>query len=344
MADGRDPRVSVIMAAYNRERFLAEAVESILTQDFADFELILVDDGSTDATPEIAAGLARRDRRVVILRQNNAGVAAARNAAMARARGEYAAIMDSDDISFPMRLRRQVDFLDATPGVCGVGTRYFFIDADGRRTGPRRYARDPDAEPAKLPTEPAALRRRLLEKGVFHLLHPTAMFRTDAIREAGGYREIFQAAEDSDLHLRLLTGGQELANLDELLFLYRQGGDNLSYASLDVLIQRLAALAAAHRRLAGREDPLSARNRPIDYPCLMELMRGTGGVVWLEWIGVLQYHKCGEAGMLADAWQWVSDMDVEPDMQSELVRHWRDYCSLFSDEAEHLREKMCGKI
>lgn len=319
------PRISVIMAAYNRERFIAEAMGSVLGQKFDDLELIVVDDGSVDGTPDIIADFARRDERIVAMRQNNAGVAAARNMGLSRARGEYVAIADSDDISLPDRLRLQVGYLDDHSGVCGVGCRYFFIDSLGKRIGPRRYSQDPDAEPMALPTEPAIIQQKLLEKGVVYFLHGTAAFRTQTIRDVGGYRSVFRVAEDSDLHLRLLTSGQELGNLAELLVYYRQSSDNLSAVSLDVLIYRLAALAAAHRRLLGLDEFVDVRKEAFNYKFLMILMEPVGLTVWLEWIGVLQYHKCGTSEMLAEAWRQVLTKLIEPQLKNEVKRHWQTF-------------------
>ena len=104
--------VSVVIPAYNRERYLADAVDSVLAQTFTDFELLIVDDGSRDRTVEIAKSY--RDPRIRLVRhERNRGVAAARNTGVAEARGAYVAFLDSDDVAYPDRLARQVAFLDA---------------------------------------------------------------------------------------------------------------------------------------------------------------------------------------------------------------------------------------
>lgn len=323
------------MAVYNRERYLGEAITSILSQSFSDFELLIVNDGSTDRSAILLEEFSRRDERVKILSNaENSGVAKARNTALSAARGEYMAIMDSDDISCPTRFALQVEYLDAHPDIAGVGSHYFFINAEGRRTGPLRYIPQPDAAPYPLPTDPAAVREKLLEKGVKYFLHSTAMFRTRIITGLGGYREIFRVAEDSDLHLRLLTSGYPLSNLKDMLFLYRQiwdGVSNLSYISFDVLVNRLVALAAAHLRLAGRDDGIAQRRKPFTYDFLLGLMHEVGLCVWLEWIGLLQYHKCGDETMLDHAWQHVLSMPSEPDLDQELKRHWQTFTTLHPD-------------
>ncbi|MFD1958687.1 glycosyltransferase family 2 protein [Novosphingobium panipatense] len=117
----RPPRVSVLLPCYNGAAYLEEAVRSILLQTFADFELIVVDDGSTDATADILARMGRRDPRLRVVRQPNGGIVAALNTAIAHARGEYIARMDADDVSFPERFAFQVAWLDAHPATVLVG-------------------------------------------------------------------------------------------------------------------------------------------------------------------------------------------------------------------------------
>ena len=117
------PKVSVVMPVYNDERYLAEAIASVLGQTYADFELIIVDDGSTDGSRAIIEEYALRDSRVVpILLPGNLGQSSARNRGIERAGGQYIAAMDGDDICLPDRLRRQVNFLDANPQVGVLGT------------------------------------------------------------------------------------------------------------------------------------------------------------------------------------------------------------------------------
>jgi glycosyltransferase involved in cell wall biosynthesis len=151
--------------------FIGAAIASVLAQSFTDFELIVVDDGSTDATPSVLAGIG--DPRLRVLRQAaNGGVVAARNAGLAAARGRYVAALDHDDLSHPHRLARQVTYLDAHPGVVLVATE-IEIEAAGRRTAPDH------------PTggEPALIRWLL------HVDNPltwsSVMFRADAVRRLG---------------------------------------------------------------------------------------------------------------------------------------------------------------
>jgi glycosyltransferase involved in cell wall biosynthesis len=117
------PLVSVTMPAYNAERTIAEAIESILTQEFRDFELIIVDDGSSDGTASIIGRYAKTDQRIVKLtNQDNQGIARSRNKALAAAKGQYIACLDSDDVAEPSRLRMQLEFMAKNPDCVLVGS------------------------------------------------------------------------------------------------------------------------------------------------------------------------------------------------------------------------------
>lgn len=126
-----DGLVSIITPCYNGGRFLADTVESVLGQTYAQWEMIIVDDGSTDDTPRIAADYAARDGRVQRIRQQNAGTARARNAAMKRARGRYIALLDADDLWEPDFLEAQLAFMRQTGAIC-VCSAYRHIDEHGR--------------------------------------------------------------------------------------------------------------------------------------------------------------------------------------------------------------------
>src|SRR5688572_2344250 len=131
MCTVKPPFVSVVMPLHNARHYVAKAIESILDQTFADIEFIIVDDGSTDGSDEIALRYAKRDARVRLIRQPNAGVSAASNAGIALARGEFLARMDHDDISISTRLQQQVEYLRANPDCVAVGGQAMFIDQRG---------------------------------------------------------------------------------------------------------------------------------------------------------------------------------------------------------------------
>ena len=159
------PLVSVIIPVYNTERYLAESIESILAQTFTDFELIIVDDGSSDRSPEIIREFERRDERIRVTRfAQNAGEWKARTAGLAAARGEYIAWQDSDDISLPERLERQARFLQANPEIGAVGV-FAHVVTEGLQP---TYDREPPERHAENHTESLCwrLHRRLCAR--FH--------------------------------------------------------------------------------------------------------------------------------------------------------------------------------
>jgi hypothetical protein len=240
----RGPALSVLMPARNAAPFLAAAVDSILGQTYGDFELIVVDDGSTDATAALLADYAGLDRRVRMLAGPPVGVSAALNRAAAAAAAPILVRMDADDVSLPGRFRCQRDYLDRHPEVGVVGSAFAVIDAGGRRLLGRRP-----------PTDDAAIRRHLLA-GESVVAHPSVAMRADLFKRAGGYRSTFPAAQDLDLWLRLLPNTR-FANLPDELLLYRLHPGTVSLCRMEE--QALAAVAArlCHRaRTAGRPDPL----------------------------------------------------------------------------------------
>lgn len=209
------PRVSVLMPAYNAERYVSEAIESMLDQSFPDFELVVVDDGSTDGTGEIVERFADRDPRVRLVRcEENGGIARALNRGLDAARGEYIVRMDSDDWSYPYRLERQVAFMDANPEVDVSGSAIEVCDRALRPLNVRRY-RTTDQE----------LRERVFHYSPF--AHPAVIYRTEAARAIGGYNPALSDADDYDFFLRLGRDGQ-FANLPDVLHRLRTRPDSVS--------------------------------------------------------------------------------------------------------------------
>jgi glycosyltransferase involved in cell wall biosynthesis len=236
------PKVSVIVACYNGERFVAHTVRSILGQSFPDFELVLVDDGSTDGTRAILRDLARADPRMRIVEKENEGLIATLNRAIAESRGTYIARIDHDDLMRPQRLERQAAFLDSNPDFVGVGCLLQSIREDGTHVGRPRIRHE------RLSHDPAAFPPRQQ-----WLYGPTPMIRADALREAGGYRPQFVAAEDRDLCWRLGEIGR-LERLPEVLVDHRFHATNMSRlrARTQVYSALLSDLSALARHF--RED------------------------------------------------------------------------------------------
>jgi len=203
------PRVSVLLPVWNGERFLRPAVESILRQTFSSLELIVIDDGSTDASAAIAESLARDDDRVRVLRRSHEGLSPALNAGLAAARGEYIARMDADDVSVPHRLEKQVAFLDSHPACVAAGAWIEVVDESGQPLGLKTFVQTH-----------AEISAALLG-GISPIAHPTVVIRRDAVQAAGGYDERFYPSEDLDLWFRLAEHG-ELANIGEPLLRHRR--------------------------------------------------------------------------------------------------------------------------
>lgn len=245
------PKVSVIMPVRDGERWVSEAIRSVRDQTLAAFELVVIDDGSTDATPDILVAAAAADPRIVVLQQQRDGLVAALNRGLAAARAPLIARLDADDVALPDRLARQVDHMAAHPGVVLLGGWATIIDEQGRPKG------------REMRPSPKNLRATLMKKSPF--IHPTVMFRAEAAHRVGGYHAAFEAGEDYDFWLRLADVG-EIAILPELLIRYREHGGSVTRTRQlrQIYSARLAKLAAAERH-AGRPDPSTALSAPPDW-------------------------------------------------------------------------------
>jgi glycosyltransferase involved in cell wall biosynthesis len=195
------------MSVRNGERFLRSAIDSILCQTLERLELIVIDDGSSDGTPEILAGI--DDPRFRTMRRDHAGLAAALNAGIRAARAQLIARMDSDDEAIPARLERQFDFLQAHPDVGLLGTAGTLVDEAGSVVGEWRP-----------PVDDESIRRRMIRRNQF--MHPSVMLRKSIFEAVGGYREDMPRAQDYDLWLRMLARTHG-ANLPEPLLRRRLG-------------------------------------------------------------------------------------------------------------------------
>jgi len=241
------PLVSVVMSVFNGERFLREAVESILNQSFRDFEFVIIDDGSKDASASILGEYERCDPRVRVYHQQNRGLVESLIRGCALAQGKYIARMDADDVAVRDRLMWQVEFMESNPGVGILGGLVEFIDAAGSRGHPVRYPlRDAEIQQALLLRRPS-------------FCHPALVLRKEVLVSVGGYRKLFvEAAEDYDLWLRLAEQC-ELANLGTVILSYRIHPNQLTHLDLDRrVVCGLAAQAAASLRRKGMPDPLNS--------------------------------------------------------------------------------------
>lgn len=240
------PDLSVIMPVYNAERFLAEAIESILTQTFANFEFIIIDDGSQDRSGAIINRYGERDKRIRAFHQENCGLVQTLNRGIELARAPLIGRMDADDVSLPRRFELQLERIRTQPKLAVVGGFVNIVDQSGGFVRLGDY-----------PIGGEALRRFLLDGAP--LAHPTVVMRRRVLVTMGGYRGAYKHAEDYDLWLRIDSAGHEIENVPIPVLNYRQHGESVSLRHRRQ--QELATLVArlAHRaRTTGLPDPTDA--------------------------------------------------------------------------------------
>lgn len=253
-------KISVTMPAYNAERFIADAVESILCQTFRDFELIVVNNGSTDSTLSIAESYAARDKRVRVVTKSHGGISSGRNRGLAEARGEWIAVMDSDDVSLPQRFERQLAFVEENPDIALASSYVYNIDESGRIIA--RY-RSPLADRA-------VVQELITRNGLIGFHHSAVLMRRDVAQSLGGYREQFDGLEDCDLWNRIAETGHGVLVQPEYLLKYRL--HNKSHT-----IPRVRQLALKRRWL---EDCMLHRRRGAAEPAWDNFLARRKALPW----------------------------------------------------------------
>lgn len=211
-----DPRVTVLMSVYNGERYLREAIDSILEQTYRGFEFVIYDDCSTDSSPEIVASY--DDPRIVYRRtETNQGLTRNLADGVSRARGVYIARMDADDIALPERLSQQVAWMDQHPEIAILGSPVVYFNENG------------DKGVSEAPQDDAAIKARLFCS--FTMLHPTIMIRRDALLQAGlNYDPAYRCSQDHALYFDSIRAGLEFAQCPEPLLRMRAHGGSISRA------------------------------------------------------------------------------------------------------------------
>jgi len=238
------PHISVVMPVRDGARWLGEAITSVQDQTLADFELIIVDDGSADNSPHIIEAGARSDPRIRAIRQERLGLVAALNRGVSESRGHLIARLDADDRAQPQRLQRQSEYLDRHSEIGLLGTWAEQIDEQGSAAGS-----------LKPPTRPEELASLLARTNPF--VHSSIMVRAAIFPKIGLYRQAFEGAEDYDLWLRI-SEIAKIANVPECLVQYRvhRAGETNRSRVRQLFSARLAQ-RAAHARRAGKHDPTS---------------------------------------------------------------------------------------
>ena len=211
--------VSVLMPCYNSEKYLEEAVESILNQTFLDFEFIIVDDGSTDQTYKILSSFAKKDERIRLYKnEKNIGIVKTRNRLLSLSKGKYIALLDSDDIAMSERIEIQVDYMEKHPDIGLLGSWVSPVDENG--VPAKRW---------KYPLNDLVIKTRLLFSNAF--ASSSVMIRREAL-PVNGYDEYYAQAEDYDLYCRI-SKNWKVFNLNKILIKYRIHSESISRSRND---------------------------------------------------------------------------------------------------------------
>jgi len=240
------PLLSIIMPVFDSSLYLGAAIESMLNQTFSDFEIIVLDDCSQDDSFQIAQAYAQMDSRIRTYRNiRNMQLASTLNRAAKLSRGAYLARMDSDDLSLPRRLERQIALLENNPSIAIVGCNIVIIDASGKKVGLRRYYHQ-DTE----------IRKKIFFFSPF--CHPAIMMRKSMLLACGGYNEQYIPAEDYELYFRIGKIGH-FANINEYLFQYRINPNSISQTQTLNMEKQTIRVRKMFATGHGYTMPLSAR-------------------------------------------------------------------------------------
>lgn len=260
----KSPAASVILPVYNAGRYLETAIESVLGQTFTDFELLLLNDGSTDGSPAVLERWVAKDPRCTLHSWPNRGLIATLNEGIRLARADILLRMDADDLCAPQRFEAQMAYLHRHPDCVAVGTRVRLIDPEGMPIC--TFAED---------TGHVAIDAAHLAGRGGAIVHPATAMRKTAVAAVGGYRDEFPHAEDIDLFLRLAEVGQ-LANVPEILLDYRQHMGSIGYSQARVQnASAQRAVMAAHLR-RGLEVAAGSGQVASEVPSLDDVHRKWG--------------------------------------------------------------------
>lgn len=256
--------ISVIMPAYNAEKYIASAIESILNQTYQAFELIIVDDGSTDSTVGIIRSYMENDSRIRLIQNEHGGANKARNTAIDAAQYEWIACLDADDVAYPERFEKQIAYLDANPDVVVLGSYMHQINVEGKIIGTIQIG----------PTSVDAFNAMDRARQVAIITNPTAIFSREIAIKVGCYDERLTAAQEIELWDRMSEFGA-LVVIPEPLIQYRLHGNSTSVNKFFDQRMYQEYITARHRaRLAGHTLELEEYVRDYrEKPLLQRLMR-----------------------------------------------------------------------
>jgi cellulose synthase/poly-beta-1,6-N-acetylglucosamine synthase-like glycosyltransferase len=241
----RTPAISVLTSCFNAAPFVAETIESVLAQTCADFEYLVIDDGSTDGSLDVIRQYASRDNRIVVVTKPNSGLCDSLNLGLQLANGQWIARLDADDVSVPERLKAQLDFVSRHDGTVLVGSSSIEVDIQGRFMKVQHF-----------PSSHEKLTRNLEHLHRF-FAHSTAFFRADLARELGGYRNRLFLSEDWDLWLRLAAAGR-IGCLRQPLVSTRLHPSSICHQNRHAqAVMGVAATICHLRRRTGLSDPFN---------------------------------------------------------------------------------------
>ncbi len=217
------PEITVLTAVYNGERYIREAINSILNQTYKNFEYILVDNNSTDNTPKILKDYAQKDERIKIIKETKQSPASARNAGLQIAKGKLIAVFDSDDVSHPERLERQYSYMISHLDCFFLATEGVMIGATGKKI-----------KDIRINFKGLSQKDYLLNYGS-PFIHSSMMYSKQKLLDLGGYNENYKTVEDLELWLKIIYSGMEISVLREPLINYRYHSRSLSHKSIENL-------------------------------------------------------------------------------------------------------------
>lgn len=259
-------QISVVMPAYNASQFLAQAIDSVLAQTWRDFELLIINDGSTDNTLEISEAYAARDSRIRVYTHANMGIAPTLNRGISLAVNEWVFRMDADDLMRPNRMERQLSFIAEHPELAVASSLIRHIDSKNRVIG---------KAVSPLFTH-EAVNKLVAANELIGFSHPAAALRKSAVLAVGGYRQEFWPAEDIDLWNRLVEKGYKILVQPEYLLDYRMHGNTISSAAASLNRTKVRWLKECMlRRRAGMPE--------LDWESFLQKQRSTPLLTRFNW-------------------------------------------------------------
>lgn len=305
------PKVTIIVPSYNCDRFLPDALNSVLRQTYQDYEVIVIDDGSTDRTPQVLQAYCQSmGDRLRVVRQQNQGVAAARNHGIELAQGEWIAFLDADDIFLPGKLAAQMQIAESygqtEPNLGMIHSGWYRVDAEGKIL----MAVEPWQQVPQLDLE-----HWLRWKPVL----PSAMlFRRQWLERVGGFDRRFPPAEDTDLVLRLALLGCKTEWLRQITVKYRQHGDSAMHKGLPQA-NSLTAVIDQFFRQPHLPESIRWQEAHVRYDTL----------VWIAWYLHYTGHAAEMVNYLQRSWSY------SPHPPLETLLHWADSFTAFSQAWGH---------